>query len=521
MRPATAVRLTLAVATSLLAFLATAGPTSENAARSVADTSNRREGAEDPEEAVRAFYEDIGRQDYPAAHERLTDEVRTRVDPKVLAEEYRGVSGVRVDESRIYGHAGWHWPEPDREPGEAAVYVRLSTPGEDAGSAGPSLAGTWRLRRSDAGWRLLESQLRPFPPPAELAGALPPDAEIEATALGDLRGTGADDVAVMFRVRADGYPRLALLLRDSGGWRAVDPNQLPGLSQKFKDALSGLPWDVRIEDVNGDGRAELVYATVFGAHSSALAILGWDGAQFVSLGRGTSNTFYQAGGIYGVGLSDLDRDGVDEVVFPYASYCGGYAMSPDGLTFVLRWRGGAYRPATLDFPELNGQRDIDRIRERLDWAVTRTEPHIQSVVACLEHWQATALAIQGRPREAWEAYQRHAARSPDWPAHVGLELFTATARDLLHAAESGQVGSWGPSELAILHDLIGNSNEDAARRHGYGAEWAEKEGKPDEAAIERAAAERERQAALSEYRAALALDSSDIAAGAGLSRLAR
>jgi hypothetical protein len=469
------------------------------------------QASDSPEQAVRAYYAALARGDFQAAYLTWSETLRASIPFERFAAGFATTRTVEVEEARLYG--GWSWSAPEAR--EAVVYVRLTAVDERDGTAVSShFAGTWTLQREPAGWLLAEPNIQPAPSLEQLQAALPSEAAIEMTAQGDLQGLGRADLALVVELPDDLYfSRVLVLLATATGWEQVDLTEL----EETRDVLATFPQDLRIQDVNGDGRAELVVGGGAGAHDSSLSILRWESGRFVVLGQGSTNT-------PGLDLRDLDQDRVAEVVFPYSSYCGGYVASPAPLVFALRWQGTRYLPATLDYPDLNGPETQASIRERIEGQEASSGlSRGEEALPCLYHSLATLLAMQGQPNAARAAYQRYAALWRDdepWPHHVGIELFTSLADDLLARAEAGRLGSWSTPELAFLDDLIGNSQEAKARRADFEAEWRAGRGDTTGAAESRAAAENDRAAAAAAYRSALQRNPNDQEAQRALRRLA-
>ena len=228
------------------------------------------------------------------------------------------------------------------------------------------------------------------------------------------------------------------------------------------EGVGGDGGNLTIADLTGDGRPELIYGAFQGAHSSMLWVLGWDGRAFGPHFVGYSNT-------PGIGVADLDGEGSAEILLPVSGYCGGYANSPR-FQFVFRWRGGAYRPASADFPrQYDGfSAYLDGVLEDAGTVGGDLDPQLK---ACVEHMRATAYALQGRAGEARVAYDRHrAARASSnddagilsLPSYVGAEYLELEGRDLIARADSGRLGTWGPAERGVLDGLLG----DALARRG-------------------------------------------------------
>ncbi len=466
-----------------------------------------------PAAAVLRFYQLLDRGELEAAYGMLGPRFRAEHPFDGWAAGYAGTRDVIVEEVRP---ARAHWDLRNDPPLDSPVYVRVTA--VDDARPGPrprSFAGVWRLTRVGKSWQLEEAEIGGAPSLAEIADALPGGRAILQTARGDLRGTGQDDLAVV--TRPAGRYTLAepmVLLHGGGGFMALPLGDLVA-----DQGIGGPGGDVAIEDVTGDGRPELVYGGVVGAHSSVLWVLGWDGGRLAPLFEGFSNS-------PGLGLVDLDRDGVPEVLMAQSGYCGSYAGSPQ-LAFALRWQAGAYRPAGADFPDLQGDLE-ERVGEILAEAEGRTEQPWPAATACIHHLVASGHALAGRAPEARAAYLRyHQARGrvagdregfTVLPTYVGAPFFREQVQGVVARAESGRLAGWGPAERAILHDLLGNSFEarwqNARERLRHGASTG-----PANPEATRREAEEARQQAEQQYRAALALDSGDQEARAGLARL--
>lgn len=90
--------------------------------------------------------------------------------------------------------------------------------------------------------------------------------------------------------------------------------------------------DLTARDLNGDGAAELAVIGGVGAHSSLLRIFKWNGA-----GYGLVEEFF---GDSGVRLSDLDGDGIDEVIVGIRHYDRAQTREDT----IMRWTGTSYTP---------------------------------------------------------------------------------------------------------------------------------------------------------------------------------
>jgi hypothetical protein len=455
-----------------------------------------------PETAVLGFYLAVGRGDDDAAAALLDESIRTGVAPDPFADPGATLPGLRIDEVRLIDNGG---SQRARASSTQSVYVRGSAdaPGERAGQR-QSFAGFWRVRPDGDYWRLAGAELHQTVDLAALADALPSGSPIIQTASGDLRGRGVDDYAVL--TSAPGRFTLVepyvILASDTGLQPAVP------LSSFVKEkALGGPAGQLRISDVTGDGRPEITFEGIVGAHSEVLWVIGWNGTTLAPFFEMVSNN-------PSMSLTDLDGDGIPEIRFGQSGYCGSYASSPV-MVFAFRWEDGAYHPASSRYPEINDGLD-DHASGVL--AAYPTDSQWNGARACVYHMLATANAFRGKPAEMREQYRSYAslrlqtdAKSP-WSARP-IYLADAYVEDnlmtVLAAAESGASPGWGPSELAILHDLLGDVLDTRAQDLEQQAQSADKRGQAGEAATARQESADAKASARQEYQAALALDPSD------------
>ena len=438
-----------------------------------------------PVGAILGFYSAVGRGDLQTATGLLSDELRaSRSSTQTINPNASGLA-QRVEEVRILDD---YLSRPRSDATERRVYVRVSmadpaaTPtGGDAGTAGgaarrQTIAGSWRVKLDSGRWRLAEASLHPSADLAVIADVLPPGVTLVQTAGGNLRGRGVEDLAVL--ISGPGrYPILEpyLILAGASGLEAGVPlvNFVPG------GLFGGVAGIVEVADVTGDGVPEIVFNAGVGAHGSVLWVLRWDGSTLAPL-------FAEASNSPSSGLEDLDGDGVPEIVLGVSGYCGSYAASPH-MMFAFRWENGAYRSASWRYPSLNI--GIDEYVERLqnDRQSGSAGGSDDGAAACVQHMLAESNAFRGKPAEMRTAYRAYAAlrqqvpsdkRAFILPTYIPATYLEADLRAVLAVAESGTSPNWGPAELAVLHDLLGDALMGQSDNLTYRADHPEDGAKP-------------------------------------------
>jgi hypothetical protein len=489
-------------------------------ARSLRLSDEAAGAASSPEAAVLSFYAATAKGDMQAATGLLTDELRASRSATIQNDPTAPSRSLRVEEIRLAHEylVGRPPSETDRD-----VYVRVSMadprtdapPAEDPNATVPPRgrqtdAGIWRVHKDGDQWRLASGSLRQTADLVALADALPTGVTPLETASGDLRGRGAEDVVALLTPpgRYTNVQPYVLFGKPDGGFEAGVPLQsfLPG-----DDSIGGPGGSIAVEDVTGDGAPDITFNGIVGAHAAVLWVLHWDGSTLAPL-------FDEASNSPSVGLEDLDDDGIPEVVLGQSGYCGSYAASPH-LTFAFRWEDGAYHPASWRYPSLEDGLD-DLIRDVLSSPHGGDTPDDARV--CIQHLLATANAFQGKAAETRTTYRAYAEQRQQLPedqrrfvrpSYLAAPYVEADLRAVLAAAESGQFPGWGPAELAVLHDLLGDAlSEQANYQQSMANSFAER-GKGDQEREARRASSEARQAATHEYEAALALDPSDEEAG--------
>jgi hypothetical protein len=492
-------------------------------ARSLRLPDDAAGAASSPEAAVLSFYAATARGDMQSATGFLTEALRASRSAIVQNDPSAPARNLRVEEVRPAHEylVGEPPSETDRD-----VYVRVSMadpradapPAEDPNATVPPQgrqtdAGIWRVHKDGDQWRLASGSLHQTADLVAVTDALPPGVTPLETASGDLRGRGVEDVVVLLTPpgrfanvepwvlfggagAADGA---------GGGFEAGVPLQsfLPG-----DDSLGSPGGSVAVEDVTGDGAPEITFNGIVGAHAAVLWVLHWDGSTLAPLFDKVSNS-------PAVGLEDLDHDGVPEVVLGQSGYCGSYAASPR-LTFAFRWEGDGYRSASWRYPSLEDGLD-EFVRDVLS-NPDGDHPTGADARACIQHMLATANAFRGKAAETRTAYRAYAEQRQQLPedqrrfvrpSYLAAPYVEADLRAVLAAAEGGQFPGWGPAELAVLHDLLGDALSEQANNQQSMANGFAERGRSDQEREARRTASEARQAATHEYEAALALDPTD------------
>lgn len=476
--------------------------------------------ASSPEAAVLSFYQAVGRGDLQAATGLLGDELRASRSSTATSSPSAPSTETRVEELRLAHDylTGRDAPDADQE-----VYVRVSL--ADPRTAPPPApnpqattppqgrqtdAGIWRVRKEGDQWRLIAGTLHQTADLVAISDALPPGVTPIQTDGGDLRGRGIEDLAVLLTEpgRFANVQPYVLFGTAGGGF---EPG-VPVASYLGTDAygepvgdVGGPAGSIAVDDVNRDGTPEVTFSGIVGAHSAVLWVLRWDGATLAPL-------FAEASNSPTVGLEDLDGDGVAEVVLGQSGYCGGYASSPR-LTFAFRWEDGAYRSASWRYASL-----AEGIEEFVGDLLANPHGGPDDARVCVEHLLATAHAFGGKAEEArtvYRAYAEHRQRLSEdarrfvRPSYLAAPYVEADLRAVLAAIQADQISGWGPAELAVLHDLLGDALSEQASAFHSVAESLAGRGKGEQAGEARRKSSEARQAATREYEAALALDPTD------------
>jgi hypothetical protein len=476
--------------------------------------------ASSPEAAVLSFYQAVGRGDLQTATGLLGDELRASRSAPATNNPSAPSTEMRIEELRLAHDylTGRDGPDDDRE-----VYVRVSLADprtEPPAAPNPQAttspqgrqtdAGIWRVRKEGDQWRLIAGTLHQTADLVTISDALPPGVTPIQTDGGDLRGRGIEDLAVLLTEpgRFANVQPFVLFGTAAGGFEPGVPLASYLGTDPYGEPIGdigGPAGSIAVDDVNRDGTLEVTFSGIVGAHSAVLWVLRWDGSTLAPL-------FAEASNSPTVGLEDLDADGVAEVVLGQSGYCGGYASSPR-LTFAFRWEDGAYRSASWRYASL-----AEGIEEFAGDLLSNPHGAPDDARVCVEHMLATAHAFGGRGQEARTAYRAYAehrqqlsedARRFVRPSYLAAPYVEADLRAVLAAIQAGQISGWGPAELAILHDLLGDALTEQANGYRSIADSLADRGKEDLAREARRKSSEARQAATTAYEAALALDPAD------------
>ncbi|MCC7369386.1 MAG: hypothetical protein IT306_13235 [Chloroflexi bacterium] len=468
-----------------------------------------------PEAAVIAFYAALARGDLAAATALLGDDLQAS---RSATASSSAPSSIRVEEVRVLDPLPARRHNSQTAPTEAVVAVRVSLPDPridlataEAEGRRVTIGGTWRAARIGESWRLIAADHHQTHDLDALMRQLPAASVLVQTAAGDVRGAGREDVAVLASGPGRFSPVEPYIVYD--GPNGLEPGA-PISSYVAGGLLGGPGGTVSIADVNADGKAELTFGAVVGAHSGLLWVLQWNGSTLVPLFVEGSNTPV-------VDLAELDGDGVAEIVLPQSGYCGSYAASPV-MTFAFRWQDGAYQPASWRYPTLN-----DGLQDRADAAnhSNGDDPGSTAARACVQHMLALAAAFRGDAAAARAAYRQYSSlrrqAAPDarlfqQPIYLGAPYVALDLMTLIGVVERGERQGWSSTDRAILHDLLGDALLARAQGHLSQAEDAVRRNKPEQEREARQQASLTRQAAVEAYRAALALDPTDEEARRGL-----
>ncbi|MGE3270060.1 MAG: hypothetical protein AB7P40_15015 [Chloroflexota bacterium] len=459
------------------------------------------ETAGTPETAVLSFYAALARGDVQSASTLLSDALRG--DPAATLTGSQGAppQDIRVEEVRLVDA---YQTRRDVTATERQVYVRVSmadpavaSDAADSQRQRRTLAGTWRAQKIGEQWQLGAPNLHETATTAAIAEQLPVATTIQATASGDLRASGREDVAVL-AVPPGRYALVEpyIIFSSANGLQQGVP-----LASYVTDGLVGGPFGtIRMDDVNGDGSLEVTFSGIVGAHSALLWVLHWDGATLAPLFQGVSNS-------PAIGLEDLDADGVAEILMVQSGYCGSYASSPI-LAFAFRWEDGVYRSASWRYPTIDD--GIDDRAEQMTEA-QQSDPSEGAARACVEHMLATADVFRGRAADAAQAYLTYLELARQTPAdsramlrpiYLGERYVEADLRAALAALDAGKLGSWTPAQRAVIHALLGDALSARAQHHEAEAEQAVRNGRADREQAARANASDAQQAASREYQEA-------------------
>jgi hypothetical protein len=185
-------------------------------------------------------------------------------------------------------------------------------------------------------------------PPIAQVGQIPDGARLLGTTVAGPDTTGLTETLVAYFVPDPSLPTLSVGRVVAVAIRA-DASGIQ--TYPLGDSLGETPFaELTARDLNGDGLTELAVLGGVGAHSTVLSIFRWNGSGYSLL-----EEFF---GDSGIGLTDLDGDGIDEVVIGMRHYDRAQLRHDT----VMRWIGSAYvadysrwsftfDPSLADYPE--------------------------------------------------------------------------------------------------------------------------------------------------------------------------
>ncbi|HLZ68968.1 MAG TPA: hypothetical protein VKV26_03570 [Dehalococcoidia bacterium] len=233
--------------------------------------------------------------------------------------------------------------------------------------------------------------------PDAVLALLPANARIQDAAMADFTNAGTNGWAVLYATPTDIPGATAL-----SNWSvaiaipAVDGFTL-GTTVTIMDAnVAGMTVAVV------DGTPAVALIAGVGAHASQMSAARWDGAEFVSVFDGASDT-------PGFDLTDIDGDGQPEVVEAVSPYCRDYAESPQ-IVVVYKWDGA-------QFSEWAGPYPLALIADRLAYArkvTMQMSDWDQDAQACVWGVVAFLTGRGGDAAAADAACNQAKAISPSW-----------------------------------------------------------------------------------------------------------
>jgi len=472
-----------------------------------------QQGSASAEDAVQRYYQAIARGDLRGAYGLLGERFQADQPYERFADGFATTREVKVEELR---RAADLWDSSPQRTDET-VYVRFRATDEGPGGRTVrTFAGTWQVQQRDGRWLLAAATIAPAIDRAELEAVLPPSSEIVRVADGDLRGTGANDVAAIIRRRDEGFVNTtAAIFRRSGG-----RVELTWLDDLLDERILVTDGKIVIADVNAEGGPELILVGTSG-WLRALTVLRWEGGLVQTLFQTTANTER-------LGMTDLDGDGVLEIL-QYMEACQTDSIRPS-LAYAHSWRHGGYRPSTAEYPSLQDA-TFGAVASATAHLRAASADHLTSY-ACLGFMEATAYALQGRAAEALTAYEWYLKIRPDpgdtpissemsLPGFAWGSQFQRQMRDVNDRIADRRVVGWGAREHAALHAMMANGLEAVGRDHQLSAEQRWRANQPDEYDSLMRIGDVHLDEAAEHYRAALALDPAGTEGRAGLARIRR
>jgi hypothetical protein len=178
-----------------------------------------------------------------------------------------------------------------------------------------------------AGLGMLLAQVEGCPPCSD---QIPSGAKLLDTVTVGPDATGAAITLFAYFVRDASFPSAEI-----GKVGALAVRESDGTSRAYQlgGELGELPFArLAVQDLTGDGSAELSIFGAVGAHSALGHVYSWNGSGYDLIGD-----FFGDGG---VGLKDVDGDGLDEVMVGVRTY----DRAQTRIDSAMKWSGSTFNP---------------------------------------------------------------------------------------------------------------------------------------------------------------------------------